>query len=114
MGLSDKLIEAFLSRMSQEEKERLLEVVVEKFFDQMTIEDKQRLVEKLIPRLLENVDMKDVVSQLLTTVWKDSKESGMLKKMARVASHTSGRLSELMPERMKRILEDEISKEETS
>ena len=112
--MSDKLIEAFLSRMSQEEKERVLEMVVEKFFDERTAEEKQCLVERLIPRLLENVDMKDVVSQLLTSVWKDSKESGVLEKMAKVASHTSGRLSEFMPERMKRRLSDEIPKEETS
>lgn len=108
MNLIDKIIDAFIGRMSQEDKERLMEKVMEKFFNNMTPEEKQKLIEKMIPILLESLNMKELFSYMMKTVWKgsetDDDRSGILDTVSKMASETGGKISEMLPSQIKKML----------
>ncbi len=101
MKLTERIIENFIGRMSQEEKEALLEKVMEKFFDEMTPEEKQQLVEKMAQKLLEGVEITELLPRIMATMWKgaetDEEEPGILDKMTKLASETGEKLSEIIP-----------------
>ncbi len=70
MRFAEKLLEGYIQRLSQEEKEALFTRIVEHFFREMTPEQKQRLVEQAITRLLEGIDMQEFLPRLLAILWK--------------------------------------------
>ncbi|MDY0091096.1 MAG: hypothetical protein RBT80_00175 [Candidatus Vecturithrix sp.] len=106
MKLAEKLLEGYIQRLSQEEKEALFTRIVEHFFREMTPEQKQRLVEQAITRLLEGIDMQEFLPRLLAILWKntDSEEirKSFLDKMSKMASTTSEKIAEMIPARFKK------------
>ena len=106
MKLAEKLLDGYIQRLSQEEKEALFARAVEHFFREMTPEQKQRLVEQAITRLLEGVDMQEFLPRLLAILWRntdsDEMRKSLLEKMSKMASTTSGKIAEMIPARFKR------------
>lgn len=97
----EKIIAMVIDRMSVEDKARLLDIAVDRFFAGMTADEKQQWVEKLISRLLDEVDVKVVLPQIMALMWKEAGDSALMGKMSKMATHTSGKISEVFAEFVK-------------
>lgn len=104
------MLNAAIDQMSQEEKEALLEATIERFLDAMTPEEKQQLVERIIPQLLEDVEMKEVLPNMFRMMWTnlgtEVAEAGLVDKMSKMASDTGEKISDMLPERLKKLLRE--------
>ena len=108
MGFMEKIISAYLGRMSQEEKEALIKKAVISLLNDMTPQEKQQLIETLLPKLLEGIDMKSLFPRMMLSMWKrvetEEEKTSVLETMAKVASNTGGKISELLPLKIKKML----------
>jgi len=59
MGLVNRIATTIIARMSQEDKQRLIEDVAEKFLADMTVEEKQQIVNHIMERFLADMTTED-------------------------------------------------------
>ncbi|MCP4405297.1 MAG: hypothetical protein GY801_49355 [bacterium] len=97
MRILQKIMQWYIGRMSREEKEVLLEQTVTQFFGSMEPEEKQELLEKMLLKVLDDVDMKEFLPRILSTMWKGAgssdEQAGILNTMSKIAGETGGKLS---------------------
>ena len=103
----DNMIDRLIEKMSPEEKEALAEKALTKFFDELTPESKQQLIEKMLPKLFEGVDQKELLTDLMKTMWKSSGASEapakLMSTMSKMASDTKEKITDL-PSKIKKML----------
>jgi len=108
MRVVEKFITNYFERMSQAEKEALLDHALDSFLRAMTPAEKQHLIEKTLLKLLEGVEMKDVLPRVLAAMWKrvktDEERRNLLNSMVRMVSQTGGKISDLLPEKIKNLI----------
>ncbi|MBD3305561.1 hypothetical protein GF339_04185 [candidate division KSB3 bacterium] len=108
MRILKKIIDLYFGRMSQEQKEELVDYAVQKFLEDMSPEEKRQLLEKAIPRLVEGIEIKEVLLQLMATMWTsintDEERSRVLRAMLKMAAGTGGKISGMIPSRLKNML----------
>jgi hypothetical protein len=63
--LIGEMSERFLTGMTVEDKQKILGDIMAKFLDGMTTEDKKKLMSGITPRLMEGFDMTVVMPQML-------------------------------------------------
>lgn len=63
--LIGEMSDRFLAEMTVEDKQKILDDIMAKFLDGMTIEDKKKLMSGITPRLMEGFDMTVVMPQML-------------------------------------------------
>jgi len=67
MGLVNRLVSGMVSRMSQEDKRRLMEDLAKQFLSGMTAEDKQQLISSIMTEFfsgMSNEDKKKIMSEV--------------------------------------------------
>lgn len=108
MKLLERIVDLFVRRMSQAEKEALIERAIEKFFSDMPPEDKQRLIERMLSKLLEDIDMKEFLPRIMLTMWKgagtDEEKAGMLETMSKMVGDTGGKISGMVSSKVKDLI----------
>ncbi len=59
MGIMNRIVAMTISRMSKEDKERLIEDMIKKFLADMTVEDKQKIANSIIDRFFSDMTTED-------------------------------------------------------
>ena len=59
MGLVNRLVSGMVSRMSQEDKRRLMEDMTKQFLSGMTVEDKQKLIGSIMTEFFNGMNAED-------------------------------------------------------
>lgn len=107
MTLIEHAIKWYISRMSYEDKAALLDRSVTYFLAGMSPEEKQALIERAAAKLLDGVEMKNLLPSLLAMMWKrvgsDEERASILEKTVKLASLTSGKLTDTMASAFKRF-----------
>ena len=100
MHIVQKFVQSYIGRMSQQEKEELLEQAVTQFFGSMQPEEKQALLEKILLKVMDDVDMTEFLPSILSAMWKragsSAERTSILNSMTKMASDTGGKLSDIV------------------
>ncbi len=116
MSIAEKILQSYIGRMSQAEKEALVERAVTYFFESMNPQEKQQLLEKLLQKVLEGVDVKEFFPSIMTMLWKrvktDEERRSILSAMSQLASSTGGKLSEMFQKVFQTSPENPVEEEE--
>ena len=59
MGLVNRIVTTIITRMSKEDKQRLIQEMTEKFLADMTIEDKQKIVSNIMEKFFADMTTED-------------------------------------------------------
>ena len=96
MSLAEKILQLYIRRMSQAEKEALLEKAVSHFFEGMSAQEKQQLLENMLQKILDDVDVKEFLPRIMAMLWKgvktDEERTSILSTMGQLASDTGGQI----------------------
>jgi acyl-CoA reductase-like NAD-dependent aldehyde dehydrogenase len=110
MNIKEKIVNILINRMSQADREALVEHAIDHFFQSMTPEERQRMLEKLFLKLLEHVDARDLLSHVMNVVWNKAgtraEQSGLMETMSKMANVTGKKLSGTLPDRLKKSRKD--------
>ena len=66
--LMDEVVARFFNDMTSEEKRALLDNWMDKFFADMTTEDKQKIVENTMPRIRDGFSTAMIIPQMLSAM----------------------------------------------
>ena len=66
--LMDEVVSGFFADMTTEEKRALLDNWMDKFFADMTVEDKQKIVENTMPRIRDGFSTALIIPQMLSAM----------------------------------------------
>ena len=101
MGLMNRAMEAMASRMSKEDKERMMNNITDKFFRGMTDDEKQRIMNnmmdrflasmtpserqkmmaEMIPKMMEGISMAMIMPQMRSAMMRGGRQEGGMMNM---------------------------------
>ena len=68
MGLMDKMMGAWMGRMSKEEKNEMMDGMMDKMMSTFTAEEKQQMMEQMMPKMMADINMLDMMPKMMLTM----------------------------------------------
>jgi hypothetical protein len=68
MGLMDRMMGAWMGRMSKEEKNEMMDGMMDKMMSTFTAEEKQQMMEQMMPKMMADINMLDMMPKMMLTM----------------------------------------------
>ena len=105
MSIMDKMMEAMMRHMSEEDKENMMDKMMGSFFADMTSDDKAKMMAEMMPKMMEGVNMMEMMPKMMMGMMGGGEgKGGMPPMMSKMMGGGEDGQAPMMPEMMMHMM----------